>query len=97
MVQDMGKAGCHKRSKQEVGAAHAGQQEVVIATASHDFEGVRVKLGGMRFFLEVHGCSRQKQANVDITASGKGGQTGGRMEREQDETTHSREPRQSTD
>lgn len=44
------------------GSSSAGQQEVVIATASHDFEGWG---GGMGW--EVDDWSRQKQANVDIT------------------------------
>lgn len=59
----------------------------------------------MRERLEVHGWSRQKQANVDSTTinggwvvggGGEGGREGqtSQMERKQDETTHSREPRQ---
>ncbi|TNN51367.1 hypothetical protein EYF80_038404 [Liparis tanakae] len=37
LAQDMGEAGCHKC--EQAGSGRAGQQEVVIATASHDSEG----------------------------------------------------------
>lgn len=50
--------------------------------------------------LEVHGRSRQKQANVDITAIGREDKTRqrtGDKTRRTPKTTHSREPRQSTD
>lgn len=52
---------------EQAGSGSAGQQEVVIATASHDCEG----WGWERWVLKVHGWSRQKQANVDITTIGR--------------------------
>lgn len=88
---------------EQAGSGSAEQQEVVITTASHDFEGwgeggKGERTGGMG--LEVHGRSRQKQANVDITAIGREDRQGkwtrnktGRTSK----TTHSREPGQSTD
>lgn len=92
LVQDMGRVGCHKRSKQEVEAQHSrkssSQQPVMI-----------LRGGDEGMCLEVHGWSSQKQANVDITTIGReDGQviwTGNRT-RQTSKTTHSREPRQST-
>lgn len=92
LVQDMGRVGCHKRSKQEVEAQHSrkssSQQPVMI-----------LRGGGEGMCLEVHGWSRQKQANVDITTIGReDGQViwTGNKTRQTSKTTHSREPRQST-
>lgn len=93
MVQHMGKAGSHKWSKQEGGGRDSrkssSQQPVMILRGEGEGMG-----------LEVHGWSRQKQANVDITAIGREDRqvawTRGKTRRTS-KTTHSREPRQSTD
>lgn len=93
MVQDMGKVGCHKRSKKEVEAQDSrkssSQRSVMILRGEGEGMG-----------LEVHGWSRQKQANVDITAIGRDDRQViwiRNKTRRTFKTTHSREPRQSTD
>lgn len=95
MVQDMGKVGCHKRSKQEVGVQDSrkssSQQPVMILRGEGEGMG-----------LEGHGWSRQKQANVDITAIGREDRQGiWTRDKTRDEHprqhTADREPRQSTD
>lgn len=97
-VQDMGRVGCHERSKQEVGAQHSrkssSQQPGMILRGVKGGGGEEGgRMGGRVFggaWLVKAKASQCWQHNH---------RWGGRedrqvMEQKQDETTHSREPRQ---